>query len=240
MSRSSDEQGLLRVVTDSLKSWLSRAKQAVMRPWRTYGGTPDPNGVYTIPWDPEVDTILTELGKISSRAWSQATDVPLVSRHAFVMSQLAQTRNFLVRVPDETADLIFAAIIDTINGGGDQSAVAEAVERVMTWEGTEYWPNRASTIAMTETTRAYGAGTLAAGMEQSRVTGRLLEKRWLTEVDKRVRATHRAVHGMTIPLTAVFPVGNDLMLYPGDPLASVDEVAGCRCDLEIVDGGGGR
>jgi hypothetical protein len=237
MSRHSDEQGLLDVVTSSLKSWLSKVKDAVMRPWRTYQGQPDPTAVYQVDWEPEIDTILTELGKISLRAWSQASDVPPVSRHAFVMSQLAQTRNFLVRMPDETADLIFAEMTDAINAGDDTSQVAARVDRILTWTGSEYWPHRARVIAITETTRAYGAGTLAAGMEQSRVTGKLLQKRWRDEADSRVRATHRAVNGQTLPLTGLFQVGLDMMLYPGDPLASVDEVAGCRCDLEIVDGG---
>lgn len=235
MSRSSDEQGLLDVVTSALKSWLAQVKQAVMRPWNTYRGTPDPTGVYRVPW--ETDTILTELGKISMRAWSQATNVPPVSRHAFVMAQLAQTENFLVRIPDETANLIFAAITDTVNGGGDTQAVAEAVDSVLSWTGSENWPHRARVIAITETTRAYGAGTLGAGMEQSRVTGKLLQKRWLNEADSRVRPTHRAVTRDPIGLTAMFRVGNDLMLFPCDPMASVDECAGCRCDLEIVDGG---
>jgi hypothetical protein len=207
-----------------------------MRPWRSYKIAPDPSGVYTVPWDPEAETILSEIGKISFRAWSQATDVPVVSRHAFVVSQLAQTRNFLVRIPEEAYNLVFAAALDAVNGGGDQAAIAEAVQRVLDWTGSEYWPNRAHVIAMTETTRAYGAGTLAAGMEQSRVTGKLLAKTWKTEEDQRVRVTHRRVNDMTIPLTAMFPVGADLMLYPCDPLASVDEVAGCRCDLVIVDG----
>jgi hypothetical protein len=235
MSRISDEQGLLGVVTSTLKSWLSKVREQVMKPWNDYGGSPDPTGVYRVPW--ETETILTELGKISMSAWSQATDVPPVSRHAFVMSQLAQTQNFLVRIPDETADLVFAAITDTVNAGGDTQAVAKAVDGVLTWTNSEYWPHRARVIAVTETTRAYGAGTLAAGMEQSRVTGKLLRKRWLDEADSRVRATHRAVTRDPIPLTAMFRVGSDLMLYPADPMATVDEVAGCRCDLEIVDGG---
>jgi len=234
MSRSSDEDQLLSVVTTALKSWLSRVKEKVMTPWRSYQMAPDPVAVYSVPWDP--GTILTEIGKISMNAWSQATDVPPVSRHAFVMTQLAVTENFLVRMPDETYNLIFATIIDTVNGGGDTQAVANAVDKVLTWTGSEYWPHRAQVIAITETTRAYGAGTLAAGMEQSRVTGKLLGKRWLHENDTRVRATHRAVTREPIPLTAMFQVGLDLMLYPGDPMASVDEVAGCRCDLEIVEG----
>lgn len=237
MSRSGDEDRLLGVVTSSLKSWLSRVHEAVMRPWQSYKISPNPTGVYQVPWDPEIDTILTEIGKISLNAWSQASDVPPVSRHAFVMAQLAQTRNFLVRIPDETYNLIFAAITDAINGGGDTQAVANAVDNVLTWTGSEYWPNRANVIAITETTRAYGAGTLAAGMEQSRVTGRLLRKRWVHESDARVRATHRAVTKEPIPLSAMFQVGADLMLYPADPMASADEACGCRCDLVIVNEG---
>lgn len=235
MSHSGDEERLLGVVTSSLKSWLTRVKDAVMRPWRSYGGMPDPTGVYMVAWEPEVDTILTEIGKISMNAWSQATDVPPVSRHAFVVAHLAQVRNFLVRVPDETADLIFAELTDGTNAGESLEQLAGRVDNVLSWTGSEYWPHRARVIAITETTRAYGAGTLAAGMEQSRVTGRLLRKRWLNEADSRVRSTHRAVTREPIPLTAMFQVGLDLMLYPGDPMASVDEVAGCRCDLEIVD-----
>jgi hypothetical protein len=234
MSRNSDEQGLLTVVTATFKSWLSKVSDQVLRPWRAYRGMPDPTAVYSVPW--ETDTILTELGKISLRAWSQASDVPPVSRHAFVMAQLAQTQNFLVRIPNETADLVFAAITDAVNSGKDTAGVATVVEDVLSWTGSENWPHRARVIAITETTRAYGAATLAAGMEQSRVTGKLLQKRWLTESDSRVRLTHRQVDGETIPLGAMYRVGNDLMLFPGDPMASVDEVAGCRCDLEIVDG----
>ena len=235
MSRSSDESHLTSIVTSVLRSWVDRVRNKVMAPWRSYQMQPDPVAVYAVPW--ETDTILTEIGKISMNAWSQATDVPPVSRHAFVMAQLAQTENFLVRMPDETYNLIFAAMTDAVNGGGDTQAVANAVDEVLTWTNSEYWPHRARVIAITETTRAYGAGTLAAGMEQSRVTGKLLRKRWLHETDTRVRATHRAVTRDPIPLSAMFQVGVDLMLYPGDPMASVDEVAGCRCDLEIVDGG---
>jgi|SRR5688572_12680876 len=236
MSRSSDEQSLFQVAVAAFKSWLTPVREAVLRPWRTYRVAPDPSGVFSVPWEPHLETILTEIGKISMSAWSQATDVPPVSRHSFVMAQLAQTQNFLVRIPDETYNLVFAAIIDAINAGGGNEEVTRAVDEVLTWTGSEYWPNRARVIAVTETTRAYGAGTLAAGMEQSRVSGRLLQKRWLTETDSRVRASHRSVNRDPIPLTAMFQVGDQLMLFPADPMASVDEVAGCRCDLVIVDG----
>lgn len=237
MTHRQDEDHLYGTVSAALKRWLSKAKEAVMKPWNQFKTNPDPTGVYMVQqdWDSEVDTILTEIGKIALNAWSQATDVPPVSRHAFVMSQLAQTRNFLVRIPDEVYNLVFAAIIDVVNGGGNTQAVADAVDNVLSWTGSENWPNRARVIAMTETTRAYGAGTLAAGMEQSRVTGKLLRKKWVTEQDRRVRPSHEAVDNETIPLASVFMVGGYPMLYPGDPFGPADEVVNCRCDLVIVD-----
>lgn len=208
-----------------------------MRPWTQHRLQPDPSGISEVAseWDREVDTtILTAIGKIALTAWSEASDVPPVSRHAFVISQLAQTRNFLVRIPDEVYNLVFAAITDAINAGGDTQAVANAVDNVLTFTGSENWPGRARNIAITETTRAYGAGTLGAGMEQSRVTGRMLRKRWDTEHDARVRPSHREVDGEIRDLASPFYVGGFPILYPGDPMGPADEVCGCRCDLTIV------
>lgn len=237
MSRESDENHLWQVVQDGLRRWLGRARAAIMAPWEQHRIQPSPVAIFQTQssWNDEVETILSELGKISFRAWSQATDVPVVSRHAFVMSQLAQTENFLVRIPDEVYNLVFAAITDAVNAGKNTEGVAQAVNEVLKWTGSENWPHRARVIAITETTRAYGAGTLGAGMEQSRVTGKLLQKKWVTEQDEKVRMSHRGVDQVTIPLTAMFPVGSVFMLYPGDPTAPVEEVAGCRCDLLIVD-----
>jgi hypothetical protein len=233
-----DERHLGSVVSEALKRWLGKARDAVMAPWRQHKIPPNSTAIFATQadWNAEVDTILSEIGKISAGAWSRATDVPLVSRHSFVMAQLAMTQNFLVRIPDETYNLIFAAITDVVNGGGDTQAVADAVDNILNWTGSENWPNRARTIAITEVTRAYGAATAAAGMEQSRVTGKTLSKRWLTEADKQVRPSHRAVNHMEIPLTGLFPVGLDMLLFPGDPMGSPEEVINCRCDLEIVEG----
>jgi hypothetical protein len=197
---------------------------------------PDASGIYQTQaaWDNEVDSIMTEIGKISMRAWSDATDVPPISRHAFVMSQLAYTQNLLVRIPDEVYNLVFAEIADGVNAGQTVEQIAERVDRVLSYTGSERWPNRARTIAQTETTRAYGAGTLAAGMEQSRLTGRLLRKRWDSERDEKVRIPHREVDGETVDLGMPFYVDGIPMMFPGDPLAPPDLVINCRCDLVIL------
>lgn len=235
-NRDENERELFGTVSRGLKRWLERAREAVMAPWHRFRMQPDPTAIYGTQevWNAEVETILTHLGRISMAAWSQASDVPPVSRHAFVMAQLAQTENLLVRVPDETYNLIFAVITDVINGGGDIEAIAEAVEEVLTWRTAENWPNRARVIAITETTRAMNAGVLGAGTEQARVTGRILRKEWRTEEDERVRPSHRAVNGEVRDFFMPFYVGGWPLMYPGDPAGPPEEVIGCRCDLLIT------
>lgn len=235
-SRNQNEDHLFVIVFKALTKFLARAQERVMAPFKSWGGNPDPTGVYMAQstWTDEIDTILTTIGQIALDAWSQASDVPPVSRHAFVVSQLAQTRNFLARIPDEVYNLVFAEITDGVNGGESIDQIARRVDNVLATTGSERWRNRARNIAITETTRAYGAGTLAAGLEQSRATGRLLRKRWDTEHDARVRASHRAVDGETADLSMPFNVGGFPLLFPGDPMGPADEVVGCRCDLTII------
>lgn len=236
MSRRGDEDRLTGVVSTALRRWLGRVRDKVMEPWRRHGLQPDPNGIYQeqAAWDAEVDSIMTVIGQITRLAWSQAVDVPPVSRHAFVMAQLAMTQNFLVRIPDEVYDLVFAEITDAVNRGEDVDGVAAIVDRVLDYSGSERWPHRARVIAQTETTRAYGAGTLAGGLEQSRLTGRLLRKRWDTEHDAKVRASHREVDGDVLDLGMPFYVDGVPLMFPGDPMGPPETVINCRCDLTIV------
>lgn len=236
MARSDDEERVAGVAGRALQRWLSQVRDAVMAPFRRYRMQPDPTAVYRTQsaWNDGVDGIMTVLGQIAMGAWSRATDVAPVSRHAFVMSQLAQTENFLVRMPDEVYNLIFAEITDAVNEGATVDQVADRVERVLSYTDSERWPNRSRVIAQTEVTRAYGAGTLAAGMEQSRLSGRVLQKRWDTEHDNRVRASHREVDGQTLPIFWPFYVDGVPLMYPGDPVGPPESVINCRCDLVIM------
>src|SRR5262245_14554722 len=112
MEREEVEREMGNVVATGLRGWLQRARDAVMRPWRQFRQQPDPLGVRQVApsWTGDVDTILSRLGRISDRAWSEVTGAPPVSRHAFVMAQLAKTKNLLVRIPDEVYNGVFAEI----------------------------------------------------------------------------------------------------------------------------------
>jgi uncharacterized protein with gpF-like domain len=242
MARREDEERLFGVVSGALRRWLSRTRDAVMAPYRQHRLPPDPTAIYgqQPAWNGEVDTILTTIGQIAMHAWSEASDVPPVSRHSMVMATLAQTENLLVRIPDEVANLVFAELADGTNAGESLEQLADRVDRLLEYTGSERWPNRARVIAMTENTRAYGAGTLAAGMEQSRVTGRSLRKRWDTERDRRVRDSHREVDGEVRDLGMPWYVDGYPMMFPGDPLAPPEAVINCRCDLVILNEEGRR
>lgn len=58
-----------------------------------------------------------------------------------------------------------------------------------------------------------------------------LYKTWVTEKDKRVRHTHRAVDEKKISIFEPFEVGNSLMMFAKDSSLGADmkEIAGCRC-----------
>jgi hypothetical protein len=242
MARRDDEDRLYGVVAGSLRRWLAKARDVAMAPYRLYRMQPDPTAIYATQgdWNDEVDTILTAIGRIAMGAWSQATDVAPVSRHSFVQASLAQTENLLVRIPDEVYNLVFAELSDGINAGESLDQLAQRVDGVLTFTDSERWPNRARVIARTENTRAYGAGTTAAGMEQSRVSGRTLNKRWITEHDERVRLSHKAADGQTVPIWMPFIVEDEALMFPGDPAGSPDNVINCRCDVTIVNEEGRR
>jgi uncharacterized protein with gpF-like domain len=228
------------VVARALQRWLDRARNAVMAPFHDFRMQPDPTRIYSTQeaWNQEVDTIVTTIGQIAAGAWTEVPDAPTVSRHAFVVAYLADVRNLLVRIPDETANLVFAEINDGVNAGEDVEQLAARVDRVLSYTGSERWPGRARTIAATETTRAYGAATMAAGMEQARVTGKVLTKTWRTSHDERVRSAHSAADGQTVPVWMPFQVGGEMLQFPGDPSGSPDNVINCRCDIVIRNEGG--
>lgn len=236
-SRDENERRLTGVVSDSLRRWLARARTVVMRPWNSFKIMPDPTAIYSTQdeWNREVDTILTNLGRISQDAWTEL-EAPAVSRHAFVVAQLAMTQNFLVRIPDETYSLIFAEITDGVNGGESVEQIADRVDRVLTWTASERWSGRARTIAQTETTRAYNAGTVAAGMEQARVTGQQVRKEWIAHRDERTRIAHHDADGQTVAIFYPFLVGGEMLMFPGDPIGSPENVINCRCSVMVRKG----
>lgn len=237
------EQRLYTRVLKLFGEWLKRVLDAVLRAWREFGMTPDPTGVYetTQWWANQIDIIVeTDLEDFAEEAWDQVMrdlnlDLPYVSTDSFIQAQFAITQNLLVRIPDEVYNLIFAELNDGVNDGDDPRQLAARIENVLSVTGSENWPNRALTIAVTEANRANNAGAFAAAMHAEQVEGIELRKRWMATEDARTRPTHRRADGQTVPLGQPFIVGDFPLMFPGDPTGPAHEVIFCRCALVVID-----
>ena len=238
MDHNEAEKEMTSVIGDALKRFLGKARDAVMAPFRRSKVNPDPSGVYQVQsaWTGELDTILSKLGRIADGAWNEVSGSPSVSRHAFVMAQLAQTKNFLVRVPDDVYNMIFAEIAEGVNAGESVEQIAHRVDRALDWSGTENWPARARTIAQTEVNRAMNAGVQGAGGEVARVTGKPVVKTWIAHHDERTRVAHHGADGTKVPWHQPFMVGGEPLMFPGDPSGSPSNVINCRCRMVVGNG----
>lgn len=87
----------------------------------------------------------------------------------------------------------------------------------------------AVSIAWNAATEALGRRARSAGQND-------LHKRWNTMTDERVRDSHSELEGVTIPFGDLFDVGGFQASRPGDPSLPVEELANCRCVLEIIKG----
>lgn len=94
-----------------------------------------------------------------------------------------------------------------------------------------FWSDDRATIA------SANEGNAVVGYEEleEAIDDGYTQKRWITQRDNRVRATHREVDGKTIPINDYFIVGGVAMLCPCDPdCPDNKETAGCRCALEYL------
>lgn len=239
-----DETGFAGKVWAAFRAWLPRVRNAVMDPWRTYGAPPDPLAVYSKApaWDAAVATFLPTLRATVTDGATMAgnqlgyrgrpvTDAPLV------INALAQARNYLVAIPDEVADLVFAAILTATNAGETQTQIAERIDDVLDINGTPNWPFRSRRIARTETTRAWNAGKLALGVQMQAADQVRLVKTWRSLDNPATRSAHAVADGQTQPLTMPFVVGGEYLMYPGDPAGSPHNVIDCRCGIDLREEG---
>jgi hypothetical protein len=143
------------------------------------------------------------------------------------------TNNLLVRIPDETHAKIVKEILEGTNANETTAQIAERVDNLLEYTGSENWDGRARLIAITETTRNRNASALAHGLLVQKNGNDSLVKEWLTTMDGKERTAHRLVNHDTKPLGQPFIVGGIEMLYPGDPTAPPELVCNCRCDLIV-------
>lgn len=227
-----EEPGILSKITAHIIDWLISVKAAVFSAGRDM---PDPTGVNATRgmWVSKVDQFLDDLEEVARTAWVATVDEPYISTNSFVQAQLAITRNLLVRLPDDVYNRIFAEISEGQAAGESTEQIADRIDVVLTFTGSEWWPNRAGVIAATETHRAWMSGVLAAAQYNEPAGGRGWVKEWVSKEDADVRPAHRRADGQIRTLRDTFTVGGESLMYPGDASGRADLVIRCRCDMLI-------
>lgn len=126
------------------------------------------------------------------------------------------------QIGDTTWDII-ATAMNTEPGdeAPSDSDITEDIQDAL--EDTS--PARAATIARTET---HGASQDAA-FETAQALGLDVTKEWVSTLDERTRETHSDANGQEVAMHERFEVGEDELLYPGDPDGDPEEVINCRC-----------
>ena len=120
--------------------------------------------------------------------------------------------------PDAFFDLYIPLFIDQI------------IDTTLRHEGEDYYTSveRAAVIGCNESNSVLGHEDL----EQANALGKT-KKTWLTELDERVRPTHKEMESVTIPIDDYFVFPDCLMQYPHDPNGTPDEIVNCRCSLQF-------
>jgi len=88
-------------------------------------------------------------------------------------------------------------------------------------------PNRAKTIARTETAKTANFTQKEAWKQ----TGIVKKKRWSAALDERTRTPHRNANGQIVGIDEQFSVDGEGLDYPGDFAGSPGNIINCRCTM---------
>ncbi len=146
---------------------------------------------------------------------------------------------FSRKLRDRRLDSVVRKAIESgepLNQRTIDSAITRMQQRALKYRG--------GVIARTESITALRAGqfeSIAQAVERGRIDPRDIVKKWDSTGDGRTRVTHAQAeqdHKEGIPLNQPFRVfkengGFDLMMYPGAPGASAENVIQCRCRMIV-------
>ena len=134
----------------------------------------------------------------------------------------SQITNISQTLTDQVADIV----TDMVRQGKGAPAIAREIRKQAVTIGKA----RAAVIARTETHNAAMAA-VEASLKYKNITIR--SKTWQAVGDSKVRPSHAAVSGTTVPFDQPFTVGGSLMMRPGDGSlgAGAEEIVNCRCSV---------
>lgn len=225
------EERVARTWFRSMTRFLDRVRPAVV----PADGRIDPGRVSDHQgfWNGQVDVeIVPTVGGIVSDAWRRVTQVGDPPTDPWVSQYLNEVGNRLRNVPDEVYALIVMEVQQGISEGRALDRVQADIRVILTASGHNRWPNRAWTVARTETIAAVNAGIFRSAQLEADERGDVAPfKVWISTDDTLTRPTHVDADQQRTLLSEPFRVGGSPLLFPGDPRGAAAEVINCRCSL---------
>lgn len=133
-----------------------------------------------------------------------------------VMSKHTKLDSYLERQIDKTVDEVIDTTLRHTYLLPDKEAESD------------YWLSRDRAVLIAENE----ANSFENYIEyRDAVTSGKTKKKWITELDDRVRLTHELAEGQTVDIDGLFLIGDSLMRFPMDTLydPSPNEIINCRC-----------
>lgn len=140
-----------------------------------------------------------------------------------------------IPITEHTKSLISRYLVRKVEGGMSyEDAIIGFKSLAVTWTGREGLAyKRAKRIARTESTKSMGFGAMIGAY----MSGVDCDKIWVTSADERVRGeiTHAKFPHTHLDMNKASIFGSfyngEAIRYPGDPDASVENIANCRCAM---------
>lgn len=214
----------------SMTRFLDRVRPAVTGGDRLDAGRVSDHASF---WSDEVNAnVLPAISGVLSDAWRRVTTTGGPPTDPWVRRYLNESGNRMSNVPDEVYALIVVEIERGITEGRSLDRVTKDVQLILTASGDDRWPNRARTVARTETIGAVNAGVFRSAELEAEQRGDVAPfKVWISTDDKRTRPSHVEADQQRTLMREPFRVGGAQLLFPGDPRGPGNEVINCRCSL---------
>jgi uncharacterized protein with gpF-like domain len=153
------------------------------------------------------------------------------------LRQFAITR--IQQVHRSYLEVIFNMFNERLLAGKTLKETTDEIFKIM--RSPRFYRWEAERIARTETTAAANYAATQSG----RVSGFVMQKRWISALDARTRThlkgdfDHREMNGQRVGLNEDFvfnpkTLNEDRLSYPGDPKGRAGNVINCRCTVAVV------
>lgn len=172
--------------------------------------------IYTQVFDNFGKQLFQALRKIKA---DEETDAINAARVRFLKANVGEK---VSEVSNTSREKIKRIIADAEERDLPSSEIADLLEESI---GGDIGDRRAMTIARTEVHSA----SQDSQFEAAQATGLNLRKRWVATEDSRTREDHLQADGQVIDMEESFEVGDDELLYAGDPDGSPEQIINCRC-----------